>query len=118
MKGRSEFVEKEMSTYILTSMFPDGLHGKNKEVFQQTIKQRSRFAFVASEFERMHEKTDRYFHLFLNMFEDIGVHFGESYVVDGRMSVEEAKKAVTEADVVWLSGGDTPLNFIIFRNMV
>lgn len=100
-----------MSTYILTSMFPNGFNEITAEVFQQKIGKRDKFAFVASEFEKMHEKTDNYFHFFLNMFESVGIHFENSYVVDGRMSADEAQKAVAEADVVWLSGGDTPTQF-------
>lgn len=103
-----------MSTYILTSMFHNGLHGKNRELFQKLITKRNKFAFVASEFENEHEKTDSYFSFFLNMFEEIGIHFEHSYVVDGRMSVDEAKKSVAEADVVWLSGGDTPTEYGYF----
>lgn len=100
-----------MSTYILTSMFPNGFDGITAEVFRQKINRRDKFAFVASEFDKMHEKTDYYFHFFLNMFEAVGIHFENSYVVDGRMSAGEAQKAVAEADVVWLSGGDTPTQF-------
>lgn len=100
-----------MSTYILTSMFPNGFNGITTEVFQQKINKRGKFAFVASEFEKMHEKTDHYFRFFLNMFETVGIHFENAYVVDGRMSADEAQKAVAEADVVWLSGGDTPTQF-------
>ena len=104
-----------MSTYILTSMFPDGFHAQAAEVFREKINKRNKFAFVASEFEMLHEKTDKYFHLFLDMFEGIGIHFEEAYVVDGRMSEEEAQRAVAEADVVWLSGGDTPTQFRYFQ---
>ena len=39
-----------MSTYILTSMFPNGFMRVAK-VFQQKIEKRDKFAFVASEFE-------------------------------------------------------------------
>lgn len=104
-----------MSTYILTSMFPNGFHAQAAEVFRQKISNGNKFAFVASEFEKMYEKTDKYFHIFLNMFEEVGVHFKEAYVVDGRMSSDEAQKAVAEADVVWLSGGDTPTQFSYFQ---
>lgn len=104
-----------MSTCILTSMFPNGFHAQAAEVFRQKINKRNKFAFVASEFEKMHEKTDNYFHIFLDMFEGIGIHFEEAYVVDGRMSAEEVQRAVSEADVVWLSGGDTPTQFGYFQ---
>ncbi len=104
-----------MSTYILTSMFNDGFDIQTAEVFRQKISKRNKFAFVASEFEKIHEKTDKYFHFFLNMFENAGIHFGEAYVIDGRMRADEAQKRLAEADVVWLSGGDTPTQFRYFK---
>lgn len=100
-----------MSTYILTSMFHNGFNAQIAEVFRQKISKRNKFAFVASEFEKTHEKTDKYFRIFLNMFEEAGIHFEEAYVVDGRMRVDEAQKSVAEADVIWLSGGDTSVQF-------
>ena len=100
-----------MSTYILTSMFPNGLTADQGELFRILITERRRFAFIASEFEMMHEKTDKYFHFFLNMFRENGISFDEACVVDGRMTVAEAQSAVKEADVVWLSGGNTPVAF-------
>lgn len=104
-----------MSTHILTSMFPTGFHDKFVEVLQQKINRRNKFAFIASEFERIHEKTDYYFHFFLLMFAKAGIYFEETYVVDSRMSAEEAQKRVAEADVIWLSGGDTPVQFQYLR---
>lgn len=90
-----------MCTYILTSMFHNGFDSKITEVFQQVITKRNNFAFVASEFELIHEKTDKYFQFFLNMFTEKGICFENAYVVDGRMSAEEAQKAVAEADAFW-----------------
>lgn len=100
-----------MSTYILTSMFPNGFGKEIAKLFQRKIVQRNSFAFIASEFEKMHDRTDKYFHFFYQMFEDVGIHFKESYAVDARLSAEEAQKIVETADVVWLSGGDTPTEF-------
>lgn len=104
-----------MSTYILTSMFPNGFDERIAERLAQIIVRREKFAFVASEFEKIHEISDNYFKFFLNMFEEKGIYFKESYVVDGRMTPIEAQKAVAEADVVWLSGGDTPTQFYYFK---
>lgn len=67
-----------MSTYILTSMFPNGFNAQATEIFQQKICPRKKFAFVASEFEKSHEKTDFYFCHFLNMFEEAGIYFEET----------------------------------------
>lgn len=100
-----------MGTYILTSMFPNGFRDETAKMFQEKIIQRKRFAFIASEFENLHDKTDGYYRFFLNMFEEKGIHFDESYVVDSRMAMEDAQRAVETADVVWLSGGDTPTEF-------
>ncbi len=104
-----------MSTYILTSMFHNGFNAQIAEVFRQKISKRNKFAFVASEFEKTHEKTDKYFRFFLNMFEEIGILFEETYVIDGRMRADEAQRLVAEADVIWLSGGDTPTQFCYFQ---
>jgi hypothetical protein len=82
---------------------------------KQLIKQRSTFAFVASEFESNYEKTDRYCSCFLRMFEKAEIYFNDIYVVDGRMSVSEAQKVVNIADVVWLSGGDSPKQFAYLK---
>ena len=49
-----------MSNYILTSMFPNGFSGQIAEVFRRKINKRRKFAFIASEFEKLHEKTDKY----------------------------------------------------------
>lgn len=100
-----------MATYILTSMFPNGFNQEVAEQLQKAIAKRGNFAFVASEFNKLHEKTDKYFTLFLNMFSEINIVFENAYVVDGRMAKEEAQNAVSKADVVWLSGGDTPVQY-------
>lgn len=100
-----------MSTYILTSMFPNGFNEQTAEILRVKIDKRKKFAFIASEFQKNHEKTDKYFRFFLNMFEKADINFEEKYVVDGRMSVEKAQKLVAEADVIWLSGGNTPTAF-------
>lgn len=99
-----------MSTYILTSMFNNGFNEAFVDILQK-LNVKGKFTFVASEFEKIHEKTDKYFHFFLDMFEKAGIHFDEACVVDGRMEKEQAQNSVREADVVWISGGDTPTEF-------
>lgn len=96
-----------MSTYILSSMFPNGFNNQVAEELNRLIQNRNKFAFIASEFEGNYKKTDEYFRLFLNMFREKDMIFQEACVVDGRMAKEDARRKVEEADVVWLSGGDT-----------
>lgn len=100
-----------MSTYILTSMFPNGFDDITADVFNRLLTKRNKFAFVASEFEKAHDITDQYFRFFLNMFHEKNIYFKEEYVVDGRMTPQQAQSSVQEADVVWLSGGDTPKEY-------
>ena len=100
-----------MSIYILTSWFPNGFNNEIAQLMKKFIKRRTKFAFIASEFEKNHEKTDQYFEEVLGLFQNIGIDFEKSYVVDGRMEKEVVKDAVRAADVVWLSGGDTPTQY-------
>ena len=100
-----------MSIYILTSWFPNGFNNEIAELMKKSIKRRTKFAFIASEFEKNHEKTDQYFEEVLGLFQNIGIDFEKSYVVDGRMEKEVAKDIVRAADVVWLAGGDTPTEY-------
>lgn len=100
-----------MSTYILTSMFNNGFNDAITEVLKKEITQRNSFAFIASDFEMSPRKIKKYFKFFLNMFEEKGIHFKETCVIDGRMTAREAQKAVEASDVVWLSGGDPPKEF-------
>lgn len=104
-----------MSTYILTSMFPDGIGEQIAGRLRDIITRRERFAFVVSEFEDGYEANDGYFAFFLDMLRRAGIEFGSAYVVDGRMTPTQAQTAVRQADVVWLSGGDTPTQFGYFE---
>ena len=100
-----------MSIYILTSWFPNGFNNEIAQLMKKSIKRRTKFAFIASEFEKNHEKTDQYFKEILGLFQNIGIDFEKSYVVDGRMEKEVAKDIVRSADVIWLAGGDTPTEY-------
>ena len=100
-----------MSTYILTSMFPNGFNDQTAEILRSKIDKRKKFAFIASEFQNNHEKTEKYFHFFLDMFEKANIIFEEKYIIDGKLSQEKAQALVAEADVIWLSGGNTPVAF-------
>jgi len=104
-----------MRTCIQTSMFQNGFPKALAAELRRCIPENARFAFVASEFEVLHEKTDRYFRHFLDMFAACGISFADACVVDGRMTPQAAQEAVKTADVVWLSGGDTPVQYAYFE---
>lgn len=97
-----------MAKYILTSTFLDGIHREISTRLVELIQKRTCFAFIASNFEKDFEKTDRYFSYFLKMFEDISIIFDKAYTIDGRRSLQEMQDIVKRSDVVWLAGGDSP----------
>jgi len=99
--------------YILTSAFHQGFTKAFSDVLRTVVTKKENIVFIASEFERFHEKTDGYCARFLDMFRDCGIEFAHTYVVDSRMSPEIARKAVASADVLWLEGGDTPTQYYI-----
>ena len=103
--------QEDMGINILTSGFPGGFTKEFAELLHRLIIKKDCFVFVASEFEKNYNKTDKYFGCFLQMFKDIGIEFERTLVVDGRMTFEEAQKAVSTADVLWLAGGDTLAQF-------
>lgn len=86
-----------MGIYILSSRFSNGFPKDFVSSLQPIIKNKAKFAFVTSEFERNYEKTDRYFSLFLNMFEKSNIFFDESCVIDARMSAEQMRKEIKAA---------------------
>lgn len=101
---------------ILTSGFLNGFTDDFKSVLKTYIKVGMNFAFVASEFENIYEKTDWYCNKFLKMFSDCGITFDSVNVIDGRMTKETAQDMVRNSDVLWLAGGDTPTQFTYFES--
>ena len=60
-----------MSIYILTSWFSNGFDNEIAQLMKKSIKRRTKFAFLASEFGKNHEKTDQYFEEVLGLFQNI-----------------------------------------------
>ncbi|MFI3325235.1 MAG: Type 1 glutamine amidotransferase-like domain-containing protein [Clostridia bacterium] len=100
-----------MSARILTSNFDKNFPIDFVNRINEIVIKRNNFAFVASDFYNHHEKTDKYFNFYLNMFISNKINFNNAYVVDGRMTKQEAQQAISKADVVWLAGGNTPLQY-------
>lgn len=95
-----------MKVSILTSGFPNGFTDEFIKCIKEYYCNKGSFVFVASDFEE-HSKTDKYVGIFLNMFENNGITFEKVHVVDNRVTKEEAMKYIENAEIIWLSGGDT-----------
>jgi len=100
-----------MGCYVLTSMFHASIPSDTAAGLRRLILLPCRFAFIASEFLHGHDRTDRYFVHFRRLLEEAGIRFADSYVIDGRMTPQTAREAAACADVLWLSGGNTPRAF-------
>ena len=96
---------------ILTSGFSSRFPDELSVLLKKYIGQHANFAFVASEFEKIHERTDWYCNHFLKMFFDCGINFEHVSVIDSRMSEKEAQSTIKNAHVLWLAGGDTPTQY-------
>ncbi len=100
---------------ILTSGFSDEFPKDFIFQLRSFMKSDMKFAFIASEFENIHEKTDWYCKNFLKMFSDAGIHFSRADVIDSRVTDETAQAIVKSADVIWLAGGDTPTQYAYLK---
>ena len=95
-----------MKTNILTSGFPHGFTEAFITAVEQSLDRRDQFVFVASDF-RVHDRTAYYMDLFLGMFREQGIVFGEAHIVDYECTPEQARTWIADSDVVWLAGGPT-----------
>jgi dipeptidase E len=109
-------MEINMKINILTSGFPHGFPPEFAEILNKLIMPNSNFVFIASEFESMHEQTDSYFRHFLKMFNYCGIFFENTCVIDSRVDSNKAQEIIASADILWLSGGDTPTQFKYIEN--
>lgn len=95
-----------MHINFVTSGFPNGFTDEFVRELKKYLSSDLHFAFVASDFS-VHEKTDRYLRLFLKLFEEKGICFGKSTIVDYEIAPTDAIHIIDNADVVWLAGGPT-----------
>lgn len=95
-----------MKVSLLTSGFPDGFTEEFIKCVKQYYCKNGSFVTIASDFAA-HSKTDKYQDAFLSMFRNNGIEFSEDYAIDDRVTKEKAQQYIMEADVIWISGGDT-----------
>ncbi len=93
------------SSYILTSGFTNGFTEQFKQQLELLADAPERFVFIAADFADGHDMTDRFREEYLKNFADAGFEFSDIFTVDSRVSVEESKKKIAEADVILISGG-------------
>lgn len=95
------------SIYLLSGSytkreFPDDIINKLKEEVRNDFT----FCFVAANFKEIEKNKERCQKI-LDMFSEKNVKFSTAFIVDDSVSKVEAKKYITESNVVFLMGGDT-----------
>ncbi|WP_058302375.1 Type 1 glutamine amidotransferase-like domain-containing protein [Gorillibacterium timonense] len=95
-----------MKVSLLTSGFPNGFTDDFVKCVKEYYLMTGSFVFIASDFSG-YSKTDHYSDVILKMFRDKGIVFDEVHVIDDRISKEKAVQDIEEADVIWISGGNT-----------
>ena len=95
-----------MKVSILTSSFPNGFTDDFIQCVKEHYFNTGSFVLIASDFT-VHSKTDEHTNTFLKRFKDNGIIFNNTHIIDDRITKEMAIKYTKEADVIWISGGDT-----------
>ncbi len=67
-----------MGINILTSGFPDGFTFEFSNALQKLITKKGKYVFVASDFKKQSQKTDKYAGMFLQSFSDNSIVFEQS----------------------------------------
>ena len=99
-----------MATYVLTSMYEKEFPSETIKMLKSEIKGRHSIVCIASDFYS-YKMTDHFWSIFYDMFCNAGLEFESSMVIDSRMTPEMAREYTKNADVVWISGGDTPTEY-------
>lgn len=104
-----------MNICFLTSDFRDGFTDEFTARIKHYYSGQGSFAFIGSDFDG-HYYTDRYFNSIVDMFKLKGIEFLKADVIDSRLSEDEAIWLLKDAEIVWISGGDTLKQMDFIRN--
>lgn len=83
----------------------NGFYDNVIEYLKRDIKDNSIVTFIASSFDEF-DKNDLYYNNMLKFFSDINIRFRESYLIDDRITNEEAIKYIEKSNVVYIMGGN------------
>ena len=96
-----------MINYLMSGIDKEnGFTKEQAKSLKKDIKDNSVITFIASDFDNI-EKTDKNKNLLIDAFNKAGINFKCEYLVDKRVSKEEAKELLNKSDIVFLMGGDT-----------
>jgi len=99
-------MQDKLQISLLTSGFPNGFTNEFIKCIKKYYKNNGAFVYIASDFSG-HIKTDKYSMTFVKMFQDDDIKFKTVNIIDDRATKQQAIEYINQADIVWLSGGNT-----------
>lgn len=106
-----------MRTCFLTSSFPGGFNAAFERVLKSYLPDGTsggNLVFIVSDFADL-EGNPRWAAEVRRQFEEIGIRFSGFKIIDHSVSADQAADAIRQAQIVWLSGGDTCRQMESFR---
>lgn len=95
-----------MINYLFSSVDKkNGFNSLQKEYLKKDIENNLSIVFISSYFDN-YEKNDKSKNLFISLFNKIDVKFKNIYLIDNRITKENAKNMIQESDIVFLMGGE------------
>ncbi len=85
-----------------------GFNDNQKKYIKEDIKNNMSITFIASLFDE-YERNDTQVKEIVNVFKNININFKEVYLIDNRVSKEDAYKYIEKTDIVYLMGGSPNL---------
>lgn len=85
-----------------------GFNDNQKKYIKEDINSDMSITFIASLFDE-YERNDTQIKEIINVFKNIDINFKEAYLIDNRISKEEAYKYIEKTDIVYLMGGSPEL---------
>lgn len=96
-----------MINYLMSGIDKEnGFTSEQVNSLKKDIKDNSVITFIASNFDNI-EKTVKNKNLLVEAFNKVGINFKCEYLVDKRVTKEEAKELLNKSNIVFLMGGDT-----------
>lgn len=85
-----------------------GFNTNQKKYIKEDINNNMTITFIASLFDE-YERNDTQVKEIINVFKNIDINFKEIYLIDNRVSKEDAYKYIEKTDIVYLMGGSPKL---------
>ncbi len=86
----------------------EGFNYNQKKYIKEDINSDMSITFIASLFDE-YERNDTQVKEIINVFKNIDINFKEVYLIDNRVSKEEAYKYIEKTDIVYLMSGSPEL---------